>query len=118
MTSANGRQRTTHMADPRDERALRRDPDLENAVGGRTVPAGSLHARGAGSDVAPLGGGAPGGPGPALHGDRREDERLADEGDAGGALAPPRRGRLSAGVGAGKADDGRLTIAVPVKGRL
>ena len=49
----------------------------------------------------------------------REDARLDDDGDAGGALAAPRRGRLPAGARPAEGGDvDRLTIAVPVKGRL
>ena len=50
----------------------------------------------------------------------RANGRLDDDGDARGALAAPRRGRLSAGArphGAAQRSD-RLTIAVPAKGRL
>src|SRR5207249_5196573 len=116
-TGKYGGQRTTYMADARNEGALRRDPQPEVAGGAGGVPAGPVHAGGAGGDGAPLVGGAPGRPRPALHGDRGEDERLDDDGDAGGALAPSRRGRLPVGPRSPQErDDDRLRIAVPVKG--
>ena len=59
------------------------------------------------------------GAGAAVPGDRAADGRLDDDGDAGGALAAPRRGRLPAGARPAEGGDvDRLTIAVPVKGRL
>src|SRR5206468_10276417 len=65
----------------------------------------------AGSDVA---GRAAAGPGGGEAGGR-----LDDDGDASGALAPPRRGRLPAGSGSTEATSrsDRLTIAIPVPDR-
>src|SRR6185437_15055040 len=107
------------MEDSRAERAVGRDPRAGVAGRGGTLPAGSVHDRGARGDGPPLGGRAAGGPGTALPGGRAEDARVDDDGHAGGALAPSRRGRLP--VGARPSEGGgvdRLTIAVPVKGRL
>src|SRR5437016_2247440 len=106
------------MADARDDRALRGDSQPEIAGGAGGVPAGPLHAVGAGGDGAPLGGRAAGRPGAAVPGDRRTNGGLDGDRDAGGALAAPRRGRLSARARQGETDSDRLTIAVPVKGRL
>src|SRR5437899_2243178 len=106
------------MADARDDRALRGDSQREIAGGAGGVPAGPLHAVGAGGDGAPLGGRAAGRPGAAVPGDRRTNGGLDGDRDAGGALAAPRRGRLSARARQGETDSDRLTIAVPVKGRL
>src|SRR5712692_4025058 len=118
-TGNHGRQRTTYMADPRDDTALPGDAVAGDPGGDRMVPSGSLHARGAGGDGAPVGGGAPGRPRAAVHRDRGQDGGLDDDGDAGAALASPRRGRLSRGARAAeRSDDDRLRIAVPVKGRL
>src|SRR6478672_9512374 len=109
---------TTPMDDARDVRALRRPPLDEEGGGAGGVPAGPLHAVGAGGDGSPLAGGQAGGPGPAVPGGGREDGSLDGDRDAGGALAQPRRRRLSAGARPGEAGSERLTIAVPVKGRL
>src|SRR5439155_6118473 len=106
------------MADARDDRALRGDSQREIAGGAGGVPAGPLHAVGAGGDGAPLGGRAAGRPGAAVPGDRRTNGGVDGDRDEGGALAPPRRGRLSARARQGETDSDRLTIAVPVKGRL
>src|SRR2546427_10868389 len=106
------------MADTRDDRALRGDSQPEIAGGAGGVPAGPLHAVGAGGDGAPLGGRGAGRPGAAVPGDRRTSGGLDGDRDAGGALAAPRRGRLSARARQGETDSDRLTIAVPVKGRL
>src|SRR5262249_32425532 len=91
---------------------------------GELLP-GSLHAVGARGDGTPVGGGAPAGAGAALPRDRRADGRLDDDGDASGALAPPRRGRLSSGARPSgllrPSPDGaarQLRVAVPAKGRL
>src|SRR4029077_6562713 len=75
---------------------------------------GPLHALGAGGDGASLASGPPAGAGPAVSGDRREDGRVDDDGHAGGALAAPRRGRLSHSA----RPLGLLRVAVPAKGRL
>src|SRR4051812_32768935 len=112
-------QGTTHVADTGNDGALRGDREPGVAGGGGDLLPGSLYARGAGGDGAPLGGGAAAGAGAAVPGDRAADGRIDDDGDAGGPLAAPRRGRLP--LGARPAEGGdieRLTIAVPVKGRL
>ena len=110
---------TTFMADARAEGALGGDPGAGVAGRGGALPAGPLHDRGAGGDGAPLGGGAARRPGAAVPGGRAADARLDDDGDAGGALAAPRRGRLPLGARPAEGGDvDRLTIAVPVKGRL
>src|SRR6478609_7589537 len=98
------------MEDERAEGAVGSDPRPGVAGRGGAVPQGSLHDRGAGGD---------GRPGAALPGGRAEDARVDDNGHAGGALAAPRRGRLPAGARPPEGGDvDRLTIAVPVKGRL
>src|SRR5437764_110079 len=100
------------MADARDDRALPGDSQLEIAGGAGGVPAGPLHAVGAGGDGAPLGGRAAGRPGAAVPGDRRTNGGLDGDRDAGGALAAPRRGRLSARARQGETDSDRLPIDV------
>src|SRR5713101_6523358 len=118
-TGKRGGQRTTSMADPRDERALRRDAVAGDPGGDRMVPPGSVHAAGVGGDGAPLASGASRGKRDDVRGDRGAHGSLDDDGDAGGALASPRRGRLSRGARAAGGDDvERLSIALPVKGRL
>src|SRR5436190_312340 len=117
-TGRHGDAEPTSMGNARDDRALRRDSEPEVAGGAGELHAGSLHPRGAGGDVAPLASGAAREPGAAVHGDRGEDGSLDRDRDAGGALAEPRRGRLSARARQGETDSDRLTIAVPVKGRL
>src|SRR4029077_17901995 len=56
--------------------------------------------------------------GAPVHGDRGEDGGVDRDGDAGRPLAQPRRGRIPHRDRSGEAADERLTIAVPVKGRL
>ena len=110
---------TTLMADDGLEGALRGDSRTRVAGRGGAVPAGSLHDRGAGGDGAQVGGGAPGGSGAAVSGGRAADARVDDDGDTGRALASARRGWLPAGARPAEGGDvDRLTIAVPVKGRL
>ncbi|TML59391.1 MAG: ATP phosphoribosyltransferase [Actinobacteria bacterium] len=79
-----------------------------------------MHPLRTGGDDAPLAGGATGRPRPAVSRGEQENGRVDDNRDARGALAPSRRGRLSADAGpapaAPRAD--RLTIAIPAKGRL
>src|SRR3954468_9299554 len=125
MTPRQGRrihhagQGTTYMADTGNDGALRGDREPGVAGGGGDLLPGSLHARGAGGDGAPLGGGAAPGAGAAVPGDLAADGRVDDDRDAGRALAAPRRGRLSPGARPDRGGDvDRLTIAVPVKGRL
>src|SRR4051794_39232240 len=102
------------MADERNARALRGDPVAGDAGGDGELLPGPLHAVGARGDGASLGGGAAAGGGTAVPRDRGADGRLDDDGDAGGALAPARRGRLSRGTRPRDV----LKVAVPVKGRL
>src|SRR4051812_34690175 len=105
---------STLMADDRDRRALPGDPVAQDDRRGGSVLPGPLHAVGAGGDGASLAGGEAGGRGTPLPGGRDPDGRLDDDGDARGALAAPRRGRLSAGArahGAPQRSD-RLKIAV------
>src|SRR3954449_2951617 len=119
-TRNGGRPAPTHMANDRDGRSLRSDPLAQDERGGSGVLPRPLHAVGVGGDGAPRAGGAPGGRGTAVPGGREPDGRVDDDGDAGGALAAPRGGRLPAGArahGAALRSD-RLKIAVPVKGRL
>src|SRR5262249_32210124 len=107
---------------------------------GRALPQGPVHDRGARGDGAPVGSGTARRPGPAVPGDLAANGRLDDDRDARGALAAARRGRVPAGAGSSgeptsrRLDGGslaempalpaaeqhrdRLTIAVPVKGRL
>src|SRR5580765_365915 len=107
------------MEDERAEGAVGSDPRPGVARRGGAVPQGPVHDRGAGGDGPPVGGRAAGGPGAAVPGGRAEDARVDDDGHAGCALAAPRRRRLPAGAGAnGEPVVDRLTIAVPVKGRL
>src|SRR4051794_20503868 len=119
------------MADAGDGGAVRDRRAAGVARGDTALPAGSLHARGARGDGAPVAGRPAAGAGAAVPRDRTPDGRVDDDRDAGRPLAPPRRGRLPAGArparraraDAGRAvtagaETGRLTIAVPVKGRL
>src|SRR6516165_2995119 len=107
------------MAEAGDQRALRRDGDA--AVGGRarSLPARPLHTLGAGGDGASLAGGAAARRGHAVPADQPANTRVDDDGDAGGALAAARRGRLPVAARPDEEAAGaRLTIAVPAKGRL
>src|SRR5215831_9027408 len=113
-TERNGRPDSTSMADARDDRVVRGAAQPEVAAGAGGVPPGSLHAGGAGGDGAPLAGGAPRRPGPAVHGDRREDGGIDGDRDPRRALAQPRRGWLPDRDGQGEEAGDRLTIAVPV----
>src|SRR6185437_2639086 len=106
------------MAHTGDEAAVRGDRVAGDARGGGGVLPGPVHPVGAGGDGAPLAGGAAGGPGAAVPGDRGEDARLDDDRDARGALAQARRGRVPAGARPGDRLEGHLRVAVPVKGRL
>src|SRR5579871_5858794 len=107
-------ERATSMADQGDARALRRDPAAGDAGGDGGVLPGSVHALGARGDGAPLAGGAPAGAGPAVRGDRGANGGVDDDGDARGALAAPRGGRLPDGA----RPNGQLRVALPAKGRL
>src|SRR3954452_11358265 len=113
------------MADQGDARALRRDPVAGDAGGDGELLPRPVHDLGARGDGAPLGGGASRGAGSSVPGDRGANRSLDDDGDAGRALAAPRRGRLPGGtrplgsaVGPAPASARTLRVAVPVKGRL
>src|SRR3954452_6713545 len=115
----------TPVADQGDARALRRDSLPGDARGGGELLPGPVHAVGARGDGAPLGGGAPAGAGAAVPGDSGTDRRLDDDGDARGALASARGGRLPGGprprglLSARPEGSARtLRVAVPAKGRL
>src|SRR5579862_7413102 len=113
MPERNARQEPTSMADQGDARSLR-DPALVRDAGGAgALPEGSLHAVGAGDAGAPVAGGEARRPGPAVRGGGAENGRIDGDGDARGALAALRRGRVSA-----RARSSLLRVAVPVKGRL
>src|SRR5215831_15941926 len=118
MTQGNG-DGATLVADPRPTTPLRGDPRPANTGGSGALPAGSVHDRGARGDGAPLGGGPARRPGSPVPGGLAANGRLDDDRDTSRALAAARRGRISVGAGpGGEADIDRLTIAVPVKGRL
>src|SRR5579872_7117363 len=102
------------MAHEGDARALRRDPVAGDARGDGGVLPGSVHPLRAGGDGPSLAGGPAPGAGAAVPGDRRAGRRVDDDGDARGALAAPRRGRLPDGA----RPRGVLRVALPVKGRL
>src|SRR5579871_599059 len=107
------------MADARSPRPLGGDSQPAVAGRGRALSARPVHDLRARGDGASLGGGAARRPRIAVPGGRPEDARLDDDRDAGRALAAPRRGRLPLGARPdGGGDIDRLTIAVPVKGRL
>src|SRR5262245_548884 len=111
---------STRMADERDTRPVRGDPQPPNGGRGGAVLPGSLHARGTRGADAPLAGGEAARRGASVPRSGGEDRRVDDDGDPGRAVAEARRGRISAGPGpeeAGVRPD-RLTIAVPAKGRL
>src|SRR5579884_1439257 len=105
-----GDEEPTPVAHEGDARALRRDPAARDAGRAGELPAGSLHAPGAGDARAPLAGGEARRPRAAVPGGGGANGRLDRDGDAGGALAAPRRGRLPAGARS------LLKVALPVKG--
>src|SRR5579862_4162002 len=113
MPERNARQEPTSMADQGDARSLR-DPALVRDAGGAgALPEGSLHAVGAGDAGAPVAGGEARRPGSAVRRGGAENGRIDGDGDARGALAALRRGRVSA-----RPRPSLLRVAVPVKGRL
>src|SRR5215468_972207 len=114
MAIRDGDQDSTPVAYPGDGGSLRRGEGAADARGGGALPAGSLHAVGARGDGAPLGGRTPAGRGAAVSRDRSANGSVDDDGDARGALAAPRRGRLPAGARSNEL----LRLALPVKGRL
>src|SRR3954452_17421820 len=95
---ADEREDATSMDDQGDASALRRDPVAGDAGGDGELLPGPVHDLGARGDGAPLGGGAPRGAGAAVPGDRAANRSVDDDGDAGRALAAPRRGRLPGGA--------------------
>src|SRR3954471_21615157 len=108
------------MANPGDERAVRGDREPTDGGRGGAVPAGPVHAVGARGDGASVAGGAARGRGSAVPRGVAGDRRLDGDGDARGALAPVRGGRVPLGVGSAEAEGEQdlLRIAIPVKGRL
>src|SRR5438128_4555687 len=108
------------MGNARDARPTQDDRLAADRERGGTVLPRSLHALRAGGDDAPLASGAAGRPGTAVPRGEPADGRVDDDGDARGALAAPRRGRLPADARAPQAPAraNRLTIAIPAKGRL
>src|SRR5690242_10950737 len=87
MVMRNGNQEPTPMAYEGDGGALRGDPLAEDARRAGVLPAGSLHAAGAGDAGAPLAGGEARGRGAAVPGGGGANGRVDDDGDAGGAVA-------------------------------
>src|SRR5947209_5896029 len=112
--ATDGNQEPTPMGNEGNARALRRDPLAGEQGGDGSVLPGPLHDLGAGGAGAPLAGGTAPGAGAALPGDRGANGSVDDDGDARGALAAPRRGRLSRSA----RPLGLLRVAVPAKGRL
>src|SRR5262245_3944583 len=108
------------MANDRDTRPLRSDPQPPYGRRGGAVLPRPLHAGGAGGTDAPVAGGATAGPGPSVSRGGGPNGRVDDDGDPGGAVAQARRGRVSTGARPAEArvQSDRLTIAVPAKGRL
>src|SRR3989442_13315623 len=108
------------MGDERDTRSTEDDRLAPNRRRGGTVSPRSVHALRARGDDAPLAGGAAGRSRAAVPRGEQENGRVDDDRDTGGALAAPRRGRLSADArpAAPSARADRLTIAIPAKGRL
>src|SRR4051812_30850687 len=104
------------MADETAPGSLRDDRLTPDHGRGGALPARSLHEVGARRNGAQVGGRAAPERGPALPRGGEAIARLDDDGDAGGAMAPERRGRLFAGTS--PSPQGRLRIAVPSKGRL
>src|SRR3954471_21930052 len=90
---------TSRMAERRAARSSRDDRSPGEPGGDRALSTRSLHALRAGGDGAPLGGGAAAGRAAAVPRGGAADGRVDDDGDAGGALAASRRGRLPAGAG-------------------
>src|SRR5437588_12914125 len=113
MPMRDGRTRTTPMADERDAAALRGDLRPGDAGRDRAVLPRSLHTRGTGDDLAPVGSGEAAGQGAAVRGDRPANGRIDGDRNPRGALAAARRRRLPAG-----ARPDVLKVAVPAKGRL
>src|SRR3954451_20745929 len=125
MNGRDGRTEPTPVGDEGDARALRGDSRAREQGGRGTLLPGPVHAVGARGDGAPLGGGAPAGAGAAVPGDSGTDRRLDDDGDARGALASARGGRLPGSPRPRRLLSARpegaarkLRVAVPAKGRL
>ena len=84
----------------------------------RAVLPGSLHARGARGDGAPLARGEAGRRGAPVPRGVPANRRLDDDGDEGRPLAAPRGSWLPSGARPGDRPAERLKIAIPAKGRL
>src|SRR5919199_1148780 len=116
-------------------------PDRRDVVAGGAeragdVPPGPVHPQRARGDGASVGGGAAPARGASVRGGREANGSVDDDGDARGAVAPPRprglrRGAVPAGAEAGAGAEAeaeatfdvvarqtRLRIAIPAKGRL
>src|SRR3954451_10152616 len=119
LTRSDGGGTLTSMADPGAQRALRRDGGTEEHGRGGPLPPRPLHPVGAGGDGTPVAGGAAARGGPAVPLDQPADARVDHDGHARGARAAARRGRIPLVARPHEAaQDDRLTIAVPAKGRL
>src|SRR3954467_14857750 len=106
------------MAHTGDQRSAADDRLPEDGGGGGAIPAGPVHDLGARGDGAPLARGAAGGRGATIPGGREGDGRVDGDGDAGGALAEVRRGRVPLVARPAEATQDLLRIAIPAKGRL
>src|SRR5438093_1220149 len=108
------------MADTPDTRVDGSSSDAGDGGGSGALLPRSLHAGGAGGDGAPLARGAARVGGASVPRGEQADGRVDDDGDARSALAEARGGRLPARARAAapQGDAGRLTIAIPAKGRL
>src|SRR5918995_3334862 len=125
---------TRGRADPRAGRPGGRRADAEDAGRGTAVPARPVHPARAGGAHPSLADGAAAGRARAVPRDRRARPDEHGDGDAGRAVASKRHGRLPDGTrprpraaaaalvernGFTRAgSDGRLTLAVPSKGRM
>src|ERR1700736_819983 len=110
----------TSMGNAGDRGSLRNAGPAPVAGRGAERAARPVHPRRTGDDGASLARGAAGGPGGVVPANSAGNGRVDGDGDAGGVLAAPRRGRISPRVAATqeRAISQRLTVAVPVKGRL
>src|SRR5438128_2310151 len=107
------------MADGGDRGSLPRFHPAADGGRGGALPARPLLAERARGDGAPLADGEAARRGAAVPGRRAPDARVDDDGDARGAVAAPRRGRLPLGARPGAASfESPLRIAIPAKGRL
>src|SRR5919204_4293448 len=107
------------MADERDRRPLSRDREPALRDGDRALLARPLHAQRARGDGASLGGREAPGRGVAVPRGSGANGRVHDDGDARGAVAAARRGRLPDRARPDAAPFPRpLKVAIPAKGRL